>query len=311
MENADFISAEFAPAEMPDNDPLPPGWDTLSPGARRAILRARKWRASPGVAVIPGPLLLCADVPPAAKLLFAVLTTSLCSRPDGKCRASDRFLATLFDVSLVTAKRWVSALAALGFLDIEHDGNERLLVPRLVRRIPRKFERVFEKNGPSVKNETRQSAEKTPAGAQKCDAPGRTNDPQTRNVDKKRLRDPPIPKNVADTGGKTRKPNGENKQDEVAAIVALTLDANSEKRFAQLWDIAIQRPGAWGEAVAALQRAQAVGAVARPGAYFTAALRAILEPYGITIPGGSPAERRSVKQQIKQSFAAAENGGEP
>jgi hypothetical protein len=92
----------------------------------------------------------------------------------------------------------------------------------------------------------------------------------------------------------------------IAEVVQLTNDAQSSRRFEQLYQIA-DKAGLleeWGKAVDALRIAlkRARKPVEAPGAYFGTILARALSDNGVAVPVGTPVEREEVRSLIAQSL---------
>ncbi len=95
----------------------------------------------------------------------------------------------------------------------------------------------------------------------------------------------------------------------VCTIVALTGDAKSTRRFAQLREICADhgKIGCWTEALRSTERAIKRDTVEpqKRGAYFCAAIVRQLERKGITVPSGTPQERDEVHGLIAASLSSS------
>lgn len=80
--------------------------------------------------ILPAPVRYARTLPAPAKVLYAEIA-ALCER-DGYCRARNDYFAGLYEVDIATVSRWVSSLAAAGFIRVEVDkatGNKRRIYP--------------------------------------------------------------------------------------------------------------------------------------------------------------------------------------
>jgi hypothetical protein len=95
----------------------------------------------------------------------------------------------------------------------------------------------------------------------------------------------------------------------VRTIVALTGDAKSTRRFAQLREICADhgKIGCWTEALRSTERAIKRDTVEpqKRGAYFCAAVVRQLERTGVTVPSGTPQERDEVHGLIAASLSSS------
>ena len=74
-------------------------------------------------AIIPAPVLYCASLPPAAKLLFGEIVALTSVR--GYCFAQNPHFVERHGVSSRAVQKWLAALSKHGFINIEFVGEER------------------------------------------------------------------------------------------------------------------------------------------------------------------------------------------
>jgi DNA-binding MarR family transcriptional regulator len=259
-------------------------------------------------AIIPASVRYHPSLPPAAKLLFGEIT-ALCS-VQGYCWAQNPYFIALYGVDRSTVKRWLSALAAAGFITVEYNrqtGERRIYLRETVP-------------SETIKNEV----------AQKCATPGaemrhprRRNAPQsiTENIKLNKTKTLTLPQpsqNLVAINAEPADFLGEkvsleatlrNADEDVAAAVALTSDEGSSARFKQIWHIAsrAQALESWDEAYNATKKALNAPErrVGRAGAYFHAVLVKCLSDRNVTVAVGTRKEREEVRRIIQESFATA------
>ncbi len=270
-------------------------------------------------AIIPASVRYHPSLPPAAKLLFGEIT-ALCS-VQGYCWAQNPYFIALYGVDRSTVKRWLSALAAAGFITVEYNrqtGERRIYLRETVP-------------SETIKNEV---AQKRATPGAEMRHPRRRNAPQsiTENIklNKTKTLTLPLPsQNLVAVNAEPADFLGEkvslpatfrnadqdvpaalrNADEDVAAAVALTSDAGSSARFKQIWHIAsrAQALESWDEAYNATKKALNAPErrVGRAGAYFHAVLVKCLSDRNVTVAVGTRKEREEVRRIIQESFATA------
>lgn len=257
-------------------------------------------------AVIPASVRYCKSLPPAAKLLYGEIT-ALCS-VQGFCWASNSHFADLYDVKVRAVQLWIAALAKEGFVRVQlgADKNTRRIFLTEVCTFP---------HAPAQKK-TRPRAEKDTQSIKKSIT---TNTTETLNVvgvvadgrAATAVRGSDAESERAEGAASPLSVHAQSVQD-VDAVVAVTGDGRSRKRFQQLRELS-EGAGcvdAWRQALDALNArlAASTGPVERPGAYFCSVLVSGLNARGVSVPVGTPSERRTVRGAILQSLTSVSPG---
>lgn len=86
-------------------------------------------------AIIPSKVRYDKVLPPNAKLLYGEITAL--TQKEGYCWASNDYFAELYDVSVETISRWISALKKAGYIEVEllkRQGNKRrIAIDKIVK----------------------------------------------------------------------------------------------------------------------------------------------------------------------------------
>lgn len=210
-------------------------------------------------AIIPASVRYCKELPPAAKLLFGeiVALTSV----KGYCYAQNPYFMELYQVDRATIKRWLAALAAQGFVRIEHDRstNERRIYADAMLPVPVKKP----EGGVAHKRATPSAQTRHP---QRINAPQSITLNNTKNITSGTraifVGPGPVPaRELKDQEEKvTASPPTQSsiKITQVERAVARCGDLSYRSRFGELWDSLEQagRLEVWGKALDAVKAAK-------------------------------------------------------
>ena len=245
-------------------------------------------KPAPRDVFLPGCVRRCENLCPNAKALYADIR-ALAVR-SGHCFATNKHFAQVFDVTTRTVRRWLAALEQWGFISVQvQRGNgtwrriyvtERLAPPPPPARSapPRSSEGGEDISVPqsSAKQNSKQSES------------GKTFNAGGRKWSLRPLRD----------------------AESLQQVTKVTGDSHSIRRFAQLRRICESsgRQSDWEAALEAVRKRldQAAEPLHRPGAYFCAVLKSLLNAQSVYVPCGTHAERAQVQQLIRQSLQAAQ-----
>jgi hypothetical protein len=233
---------------------------------------------------------------------------------EGFCWASSAYFEALYDVDRSTVKRWLAALVKHGFIVVVVDGPQR---------------RIYLAEAAPAQVATGAKLSHLPA--QKCATYRRKIEPQSITLSNTANTTGTlnVVGGVADARAATAVRGADASQEraegaasplsvdalkaqDVDAVVAVTGDGGSRKRFRQLRDLSESAGCAdsWRHALDALKAAQRASTrpVERPGAYFCSVLVSDLNARGVAVPVATPSERRTVRDAIRSSLAAASPG---
>lgn len=271
-------------------------------------------------AVIPASVRYCKLLPPAAKLLFGEIT-ALCS-VEGFCWASNSYFCDLYEVDRSTLKRWLAALAKEGFVRVDlvpGTGERRIYDLTIKHPDPAqkrdgggaKMSRTRRKSEPhsNTKINTKNNSETlnvVGGSALIFAGPGPLPAGELQKQEEKG------PSSTATKNLISASPMSLEswKDSKINAVVAVTDDDASRKRFLQLLDLCDKAAcvDLWDNALDALKTRLGASTepVACPGAYFCSMLVTALNGRGVAVPVGTPSQRRSVRSMITSSLASSD-----